>query len=308
MNPILKFVAALAALTMFAFASAQMPPPTTLPAGPDPITTATLSAPVGQDGDYSTPVQVTLSATEPDYPIVATYYSVDGGSLILYSGPFLVSGAGEHYIEAYSVDSFPDIEPLTIVAVFTIAFPSPTINEPAAITVDATCPAGAVVNYGTVTATDPIDGTIPVSCSPPSGSTFPIGTTTVICTATDSEGYTSQGSFDIEVLAPLQISQSVLASLQGIGTLPNRRDQRELQAAIADLGAANDLSLWENPNQPDPFVGLLVYLDWAEADLELYSLVDNPQGTVPSATFSTAISRIDDAARVAALISLAQHH
>jgi len=310
MNRILKFAVASAALTLFAFANAQTTaPPTTDPAGPIPVTGAVLdpSTPNGVGGAYSTPVQVSLFATEPDYPIVATYYSVDGGPLTLYSGPFIISGIGGHYVEAYSVDSFPDEGQLQVVASFTIAIPSPTINEPAAITVDATCPSGAVVNYGAITATDPVDGTIPVTTSPPSGSTFPLGTTTVTCTVIDSEGYTAQGFFTIQVLAPLQISQSVLASLQAIGTLPTRAEQRELQTAITDIEAANDLNLWANPSQPDPFIGLLVYLDWAAAELELYSLEFGAPGTVPTATLTVAIARIDDAAKVAALITLAQH-
>jgi hypothetical protein len=75
----------------------------------------------------------------------------------------------------------------------------PTITTPGTLTVDATGPSGAVVNY-TVTATDLVDGSVPVSCTPPSGSTFPIGQTTVDCTAQDSHGNTAGASFDVIVV------------------------------------------------------------------------------------------------------------
>lgn len=65
-------------------------------------------------------------------------------------------------------------------------------------TVEATSPAGAVINYP-VTAIDNVDGPVPFTCVPPPGSTFPIGVTTdgvtvVTCSATDSSGNTGTGS------------------------------------------------------------------------------------------------------------------
>ncbi|HSB85585.1 MAG TPA: HYR domain-containing protein, partial [Ilumatobacteraceae bacterium] len=65
-------------------------------------------------------------------------------------------------------------------------------------TVEATSPAGAVINYP-VTAIDNVDGPVPFTCVPPPGSTFPIGATTdgvttVTCTATDSAGNTGTGT------------------------------------------------------------------------------------------------------------------
>ena len=38
-----------------------------------------------------------------------------------------------------------------------------------------------------------------VACSPPSRSTFPIGQTTVLCTGTDTSGYTATCSFKVTV-------------------------------------------------------------------------------------------------------------
>ena len=77
--------------------------------------------------------------------------------------------------------------------------PLPTLILPADITVSPTSTSGAVVTY-TATATDSVDGTIAPVCTPPSGSTFPLGTTQVVCTATNSRGYTRFGAFFIYVI------------------------------------------------------------------------------------------------------------
>src|SRR5262249_26827193 len=60
------------------------------------------------------------------------------------------------------------------------------------ITKEATSPAGAVVTYAAITATDAVDGSVTPDCqsSPTtglsSGSAFPLGDTTINCTAHDS--------------------------------------------------------------------------------------------------------------------------
>ena len=66
-------------------------------------------------------------------------------------------------------------------------------------TVDATSPAGAVVNYTPPTATD--EGGATVSCDHSPGDLFPIGTTIVSCTATATDGD--------DVLSPIAFSFSV---------------------------------------------------------------------------------------------------
>jgi hypothetical protein len=57
---------------------------------------------------------------------------------------------------------------------------------------------GIVVVY-TATATDLVSGAVAISCTPPSGSLFPIGTTTVTCSASDTSGNKSTGSFVVTV-------------------------------------------------------------------------------------------------------------
>lgn len=75
---------------------------------------------------------------------------------------------------------------------------APTLTLPADMTIEATGPAGATVNF-TASAIDIVDGPLPVTCVPPSGSTFGITTTTVNCSVSDSRGNTSSGSFNVTV-------------------------------------------------------------------------------------------------------------
>jgi len=69
-----------------------------------PVTTASLSGPKGDHGWYRGTVTVTLKATDPDDPVAATYYSVDGGPKQTYSAPFSIPGDGIHQLSFYSVD------------------------------------------------------------------------------------------------------------------------------------------------------------------------------------------------------------
>jgi hypothetical protein len=68
-------------------------------------------------------------------------------------------------------------------------------------------PGDSVVNYS-ASASDFIEGPLPVTCIPASGSIFPDGTTLVKCSAADSAGNTSTGSF------------SVIVDLDGIPAAP----------------------------------------------------------------------------------------
>ncbi|MCH7535886.1 MAG: radical SAM protein, partial [Bacteroidetes bacterium] len=76
----------------------------------------------------------------------------------------------------------------------------PIIIPLADITVIATDPSGAVVNYPAAIASDDIDGVITPVCSPASGSTFAITTTTVTCTAVDTHGNVGTASFTVTVV------------------------------------------------------------------------------------------------------------
>jgi probable HAF family extracellular repeat protein len=75
---------------------------------------------------------------------------------------------------------------------------APSLALPAHITQEAASAAGAAVSYS-ATASDPEDGALTAVCTPVSGATFPLGTTTVGCSATDSVGARTNGSFTIAV-------------------------------------------------------------------------------------------------------------
>ncbi|HEU5489208.1 MAG TPA: HYR domain-containing protein, partial [Gaiellaceae bacterium] len=75
----------------------------------------------------------------------------------------------------------------------------PTLAVPSPLTVEATGPSGAKVEFP-ATAKDVADGRPRVSCSPASGSTFPLGATTVRCTARDASGNRVQASFAVSIV------------------------------------------------------------------------------------------------------------
>lgn len=74
----------------------------------------------------------------------------------------------------------------------------PELSLPSDMILEATSPSGAVADF-TATATDDVDGSIAVICNPASGSMFTLGETTVACSATDSNGNLSVGSFKVTV-------------------------------------------------------------------------------------------------------------
>jgi Tol biopolymer transport system component len=94
----------------------------------------------------------------------------------------------------------------------------PALLLPGPISVPATSPEGAVVEY-VVSAEDDTDPDPAVVCEPASGSTFAIGDTTVTCTAIDAGGIEATGTFTVHVRgAGEQIDdlQQLLASVTDI--------------------------------------------------------------------------------------------
>jgi len=75
----------------------------------------------------------------------------------------------------------------------------PMLILPSDMTVSASNASGAVVSFS-ASATDLVDGSVIPICLPASGAVFPLGTTTVNCTAADSRGNTSSGSFKVNVV------------------------------------------------------------------------------------------------------------
>jgi HYR domain len=76
---------------------------------------------------------------------------------------------------------------------------APDLVVPGNITVEAASNAGTVVDFNT-SATDIYDGPLTPQCDAISGKVFPIGPTLVSCSAADSSGNSSSGTFAINVL------------------------------------------------------------------------------------------------------------
>jgi hypothetical protein len=131
-----------------------------------PTTQAVVS---GSDAVFSETINVSASAPQ--------------GATLNCTVEFLINGQSQGITESIAI-TVNDVTP-----------PVVTVTDQ---TVEATSPAGAVINYA-VTAIDNVDGPVPFTCVPPPGSTFPIGVTTdgvttVNCSATDSSGNTGTGT------------------------------------------------------------------------------------------------------------------
>ena len=75
-----------------------------------PATTATGLQANNHTGWATTSQTVTLSATDAQSGVTTTYYTIDGGTQLLYAGPFLVGGNGTHTVTYWSVDAAGNIE------------------------------------------------------------------------------------------------------------------------------------------------------------------------------------------------------
>jgi hypothetical protein len=147
--------------------------------------------------DVVPPVITIPEDFESDSPVVtyevSAFDDIDGVIPVTCnrpSGSTFPTGIIEVYCEAY--DSY--LNHASGRFLVTVHGGAPVLTMPDEIIVEATSPAGAVVNY-TVTASE--DGV--VTCTPASGSLFPIGPTDVACTATNSVGSTS-GTFPVAVI------------------------------------------------------------------------------------------------------------
>jgi len=74
----------------------------------------------------------------------------------------------------------------------------PVVTVPGPMTVEASGPSGAAVNFP-AWAVDAVDGPRPVTCLPASGSLFPLGVTAVVCSASDNAGNIGSASFTVTV-------------------------------------------------------------------------------------------------------------
>jgi hypothetical protein len=109
---------------------------------------------------------------------------------------------GEHIIILEVTDTADDFDSNEVVITVEDTTP-PEIFCPADIMVAASNPAGTEVTF-TVSAIDLCDPTPEVTCTPPSDSFFPCGETEVTCTATDFSGNSSNCTFTVIVIGPIE--------------------------------------------------------------------------------------------------------
>ncbi|MDQ3610312.1 MAG: HYR domain-containing protein, partial [Actinomycetota bacterium] len=118
------------------------------------------------------------------------------------SGSLLASGStfplGTTPVTCSSSDAAGNIgtESFTVTVEDTTA---PELAPTEDIVAEATSALGALVTYTDPAASDAVDTTPRVQCTPASGCTFALATTTVICTATDFAGNSSDSHFNITV-------------------------------------------------------------------------------------------------------------
>ncbi len=154
-------------------------------AGPSSFT-AVATTPSGTTLTYATPV----SATDPDDTGIVPTCNV--GTLT--GGTFPLGNT------VVNCDAVDPVGNTAITKTFTVTVnlpPPPVLTLSPNLNVTATSLAGAIVTYAAPTSTS---GT--PTCLPASGIQYPIGVTTVMCSATDSVGQTTNGSFTITVTKP----------------------------------------------------------------------------------------------------------
>ncbi len=153
--------------------------------------------------DITVPADMTVEATGPDGAVVTFSASavdlVDGPVAITSvppSGSAFALGTTQVTVSAVDAHGNAASEIFNVTVVDTTP---PAITVPADMTVEATGPDGAVVDF-TVMATDLVDGDVNPVVVPTSGSTFALGETVVNVTATDEAGNEAEASFTVTVV------------------------------------------------------------------------------------------------------------
>jgi len=127
--------------------------------------------------------------------------------------PGTLVGYGPHTVTVTANDGHGNTASDTVV--FTVNDNTPPVftSCPTSITIEPTCPTGAIATYATPTATDNCGVTVTRTAGPASGSVFPIGTTTVTHVADDGHGNTATCTFTVTVLTPQAVIQNLKNSV-----------------------------------------------------------------------------------------------
>jgi pectin methylesterase-like acyl-CoA thioesterase len=110
----------------------------------------------------------------------------------------------------------------------------PSLNVPADLTLEATGPEGATVNFA-AEASDAVSGTLPVGYSQQPGTKFALGVTTVTATAKDAAGNTATRTFSVTVVdTTAPVIQSLTASPATITQNNGKMVPVTITATVAD--------------------------------------------------------------------------
>ena len=209
-----------------------------------PTTSATASPQPNAAGWNNTAVTVALAATDNagGSGVKSISYTVNngstssGGTLTGASGSFAVSAEGLDTVTYGATDNAGNVEAARTLALRIDRTP-PTLTLPAAISANATSPAGASVAYS-VGVSDNLDPAPSLTCAPGPGSTFAIGSSSVNCSARDAAGTSATGNFSVTILGAAAQLSNLEALLRGFG-LPAgmlRSLDAKLSEALAQLG------------------------------------------------------------------------
>jgi len=118
----------------------------------------------------------------------------------------------------------------------------PVISCPSNITLEPTCPSGAIATYTAPVGTDNCPGaTTTRTAGLASGSVFPIGTTTVTHTVDDAHGNSASCSFTVTVLTPQAVIQNLINSVNASSLTGTQKNGllSKLNAALSDINGGN---------------------------------------------------------------------
>jgi hypothetical protein len=163
-----------------------------------------------------------------------------GGRVTITSGSssstLLISNVQASDASTYSVETTGACGTATQSVSLTLDSTPPTIICPANVTVEATCPSGAIATYTEPVGTDNCTGvTTSRTAGQASGSVFPIGVSTVTYTATDASGNSTSCSFTVTVLTPQAVIQNLIASVSASSLNGTQKN-----GLLAKLNAALD--------------------------------------------------------------------
>jgi len=157
--------------------------------GPAPVLTLPDDITVEAENDDGAHVTFTATAHDEHDGSVPVVCSPSSGSLFALGTTLVTCTAVNNHNKATTGTFHVTVTPRT---------DRPVLTLPDDISVDAENGDGAHVTF-TATAHDDLDGDVAVTCTPASGSLFPAGATTVSCSATNSLGHTTTGTFHVFV-------------------------------------------------------------------------------------------------------------